>query len=73
MKKLLFENTQGWKIYKDSNFPSTNYIVYNVKTLSISDAKRVNKGYLPIRNIAYYGTYKNALARVYNEIMEGND
>jgi len=67
--ELMFEK-DGWRIVKDDNFPSTNYILYNTDGLSKSDENRASKGLLPCRNMAYCISYESALTALYRELDE---
>ena len=62
---------KGWIIMKDSNFPSTNYMLFNKDGLSPSDSKRVQDGYYPSKGVGYYTSYESAYRRLNVELAEG--
>ena len=68
--KTLIEK-KGWVIMKDSNFPSTNYILLDKSRLTDDATKRLDKGWLPPTGVAYYGNYESAYKRLNLELAEG--
>lgn len=68
--KTLIEK-QGWVVMKDSNFPSTNYMLFNKDSLGASECKRVQDGYYPRKGVAYYTNYESAYKRLNLELAEG--
>ena len=56
---------------KDSNFPSTNYMLFNKDKMSASVLQRFAEGRLPGRGVAYYGNYESAYKRLNLELAEG--
>ena len=62
---------EGWVIMKDSNFPSTNYMLFNKDRLGTYEHKRVQDGYYPTKGVGYYTSYESAYNRLNLELAEG--
>lgn len=69
-KKVIKEYEEGWIIWKEENFPSSNYAVFNRDRLSPSDAERFRNGIYPKRGVAYCGTLNSAIRLIEREILE---
>jgi hypothetical protein len=61
-KKVLLKHKSGWCIVCDNNFPSQNFIVFKART----SAPLQN---LTSHNVAYCGSLKNALNRLFQELI----
>ena len=56
---------------KDSNFPSTNYMLFNKDRMNAGDRKRTQDGNYPRAGVAYYSNYESAYRRLNMELAEG--